>query len=328
MSESAPFTIAIVDDDDSIRRLVRLYLERNGYTVMECSNGREARELLRDHSWDLAILDRKLPDLDGLDLCLELKGDAENRGRYVIVLTGEDEPAEKLEGFELGADDYVTKPFEPLELMARIRAAKRIIDLQKELIATNRRLERLSITDGLTQLFNHRHFQEELARTFEESVRYGRPLSLALIDIDHFKKINDTWGHAVGDEVLKNVSSIFSRSVRATDLVARYGGEEFVVMMPETELDDARQFAEKIRSLVEQSPTRSGEQTVVATISIGIATVPHPRLKSPIDLIESADRGLYAAKREGRNRTRLDPEEGRKPGPSPERRASADGTRR
>ncbi|HEU4888606.1 MAG TPA: response regulator, partial [Thermoanaerobaculia bacterium] len=212
----AEFTIAIVDDDAAIRRLVRLYLKRAGFDTLECTTGQEAREAMTTQPWDLAILDRRLPDMDGVVLAQELKANNDFRTRYIIMLTGEDEQADKVEGLELGADDYITKPFQYPELLARIRAGKRIVDLQKELLETNKRLELLSITDGLTKLHNHRHFQDELARAFEESQRYQRPLSLAMIDIDFFKKVNDTHGHAVGDEVLKCAARLFQDSVRST----------------------------------------------------------------------------------------------------------------
>ena len=226
------FTIAIVDDDAAIRRLVRLFLRRAGYETLEYTAGDEAREALQRESWDLAILDRRLPDMDGVVLAHELKSSAEHRARYIIMLTGEDEQEDKIEGLELGADDYITKPFQYPELLARIRAGKRIVDLQKELMEKNRRLELLSITDGLTKLHNHRYLQDELARAFEESQRYQRPLSLAMIDLDFFKRVNDTYGHAAGDDVLKRAAELFRSSVRSTDLVGRYGGEEFAVMMP------------------------------------------------------------------------------------------------
>jgi diguanylate cyclase (GGDEF)-like protein len=306
MPDSRPFTVAVVDDDAAIRRLVRLFLDRAGYEAFECTTGEEARAALTSHPWDLAILDRRLPDMDGADLCHELKSNPELRTRYVIMLTGEDEQEDKIEGLELGADDYVTKPFQYPELLARIRAGKRIVDLQKELVETNKRLELLSITDGLTKLYNHRHLQDELARAFQESQRYERPLSFAIIDIDFFKKINDAHGHAVGDEVLKGVSQLFHDSIRATDLVARYGGEEFAVMMPETELADALVFAEKIRSLIEESPIETQAGPVKATVSIGVASVPHSRMRHPKDLIVQADKALYRAKRGGRNQVQAE----------------------
>jgi diguanylate cyclase (GGDEF)-like protein len=296
------FRIAIVDDDAAIRRLVRLFLHRAGFDTVELTTGEEARTALQSEPWDLAILDRKLPDLDGAMLAHELKSKPEFRTRYIIMLTGEAEQEDKVEGLELGADDYITKPFQYPELLARIRAGKRIVDLQKELLETNKRLELLSITDGLTRLYNHRYFQDELARAFDESKRYSRPLSLAMIDIDFFKKINDTYGHAVGDEVLKYVSRLFSESARSTDLVARYGGEEFAVMMPETGLEDAITFAEKIRNLLESQPVPTQAVALPVTVSIGVSSVPRTRIHSPKEMVVAADRALYRAKKGGRNR--------------------------
>jgi two-component system cell cycle response regulator len=302
----AEFTIAVVDDDAAIRRLVRLFLKRAGYDTLECTTGQEAREALTTKPWDLAILDRRLPDMDGVVLAQELKANSDFRTRYIIMLTGEDEQADKIEGLELGADDYITKPFQYPELLARIRAGKRIVDLQKELLETNKRLELLSITDGLTKLHNHRHFQDELARAFEESQRYQRPLSLAMIDIDFFKKFNDTHGHAVGDDVLKRAAELYRASVRSTDLVARYGGEEFAVMMPETSLDDGIAFAEKIRHLIETTPLQTQAGALNVTVSIGVASVPQSRIHTAKELIVAADKALYRAKRNGRNQVQAE----------------------
>jgi diguanylate cyclase (GGDEF)-like protein len=301
MSKEKPFRVVIVDDDPAIRRLVRLLLKRSGYESVEFGMGEEAREQLGNIEWDLAILDRRLPDMDGVDLCQQLKANPDLRNRYVIMLTGEDDQEDKIQGLDLGADDYITKPFQYPELMARMRAAKRIVDLQKELLETNRRLELLSITDGLTKLYNHRHLQDELARAFEESVRYERPLSFVIVDLDFFKKINDTYGHAIGDEVLKAISAIFQESIRTTDLAARYGGEEFALMLPETVLEDAVNFAEKIRGIVESTPVATHSGPISATVSIGVATVPHTRIHSAKELIVAADKALYRAKKNGRN---------------------------
>jgi two-component system cell cycle response regulator len=306
MPDSRPFNVAVVDDDAAIRRLVRLFLKRAGFGTFECTTGEEAREKLVAEPWDLAILDRRLPDMDGVLLCHELKSNAAFRTRYVIMLTGEDEQQDKVEGLDLGADDYMTKPFQYPELLARVRAGKRIVDLQNELVEKNQRLELLSITDGLTKLHNHRYFQDELARAFEESQRYQRPLSLAMIDIDFFKKVNDTYGHAVGDEVLKAISKRYADSVRSTDLVARYGGEEFAVMMPETELDDAVVFAEKIRALVEDTPIETQAGPIQATVSLGVSNVPYTKIHSSKELIVAADKALYRAKRNGRNQVQAE----------------------
>ncbi|MBK5258208.1 MAG: diguanylate cyclase [Thermoanaerobaculia bacterium] len=306
MPQATPFIVAVVDDDLAIRRLVSLYLKRSGYGTLECTTGEEARKRLVESPWDLAILDRRLPDMDGVVLCQELKSNPAFRARYIIMLTGDDEQADKVEGLELGADDYITKPFQSPELLARVRAGKRIVDLQKELIETNRRLELLSITDGLTKLHNHRFFQDELARAFEESARYERPLSLAMIDIDFFKKVNDTYGHAVGDDVLKRVAVLYRDSVRSTDLVARYGGEEFAVMMPETALADAITFAEKIRNMVESTPIETQSGPLSITVSLGVASVPGTKINSSKELIVAADKALYRAKHGGRNQVQAE----------------------
>jgi diguanylate cyclase (GGDEF)-like protein len=308
------FTIAIVDDDAAIRRLVRLLLTRAGYDTREYATGSEAQTALRSEFWDLAILDRRLPEMDGLQMAAELKGNPEFRSRYIIMLTGEDEQEDKVEGLESGADDYITKPFQPRELLARIRAGERIVRLQKELLETNKRLELLSITDGLTKLNNHRYFQDELARAFEESQRYGRPLSLAMIDLDFFKKVNDTYGHAVGDDVLKRAAALFHESARSTDLVARYGGEEFAVMMPETELADAAVFAEKIRSLIASQPIETQAGAIPATVSIGVASVPLSRILTAKELIVAADKALYRAKKNGRNQVQCEKRREMRPG--------------
>ena len=306
MTQKRPFTVAIVDDDPAIRRLVRMFLRRDGYDVFECTTGQEARTQLGDVMWDIAILDRRLPDIDGALLCKELKSNPNFRDRYIIMLTGEDEQQDKIEGLDLGADDYVTKPFQHAELLARVRAGKRIVDLQAELKERNAALARHSITDGLTGLNNHRHFQDELLRAFEEAERYERPLSLALIDIDFFKKINDTYGHAAGDEVLREVSNLFTSSTRAADIAARYGGEEFTVLMPETDLDDSVQVAEKIRALIEEHTFNTEAGQIPVTVSIGVATYPRSRLQSARELIEAADRALYRAKRSGRNQVQFE----------------------
>jgi diguanylate cyclase (GGDEF)-like protein len=306
MPERGGFQIAVVDDDPAIRRLVRLFLKRSGYDTLEFATGNEARAQLSKIPWDLAILDRRLPDMDGMILCQELKANPEFKTRYVIMLTGEDEQEDKVEGLDLGADDYITKPFQYPELLARIRAAKRIIDLRKELLETNKRLERLSITDGLTRLYNHRYFQDALSRAFEESQRYGRPLSLAIIDLDFFKKVNDTHGHAVGDEVLKAVSGIFQDSIRSTDVAARYGGEEFAVMMPETESEAAFTFAEQIRVFIESTAIETQTGPLHVTVSVGVGSVPHAKIRSAKELIVAADKALYRAKRGGRNQVQAD----------------------
>lgn len=306
MTDALPLTVAVVDDDASIRRLVKHFLHASNYAVIEATSGAEARQVLSEYPWDVVILDRRFPDVDGVDLCREIKANPDFMSRYVIMLTGENEESHKIEGLDLGADDYVTKPFRPPELLARIRAAKRIVDLQKDLMVKNKRLEQLSITDGLTQLYNHRYFQDEFARAFEQATRYERPLSVVIFDIDFFKKVNDTFGHAAGDQVLREVSRLFTESIRATDLAARYGGEEFAVLMPETTLEDAILFGEKVRKLVESTAVMTETGEVNPTISVGVANTPYTKVRSTRQLIECADKALYRAKRAGRNQVQAE----------------------
>ena len=287
--------IIIVEDDTNVARLVELGLKRENYVVTSAPSLADARRLLSGGNWDLLLLDRRLPDGDGIELCHEVRD--ENPHGYIIIITGESTKEAKLAGFGCGADDYVTKPFQLDELVARVRAGWRIVELQKALLASNRRLEELTRTDPLTELRNRRSFDQEFVTRFEHARRYSRPLAVAMIDVDHFKQINDEHGHQAGDEVLQHVGSILRRCTRQTDLVARYGGEEFVIVLPETPLFEALQFAEKVRSSVAAAP-----MPMRVTVSIGLAATPHTRFKDAESLLRAADEALYRAKENGRNR--------------------------
>jgi diguanylate cyclase (GGDEF)-like protein len=249
------------------------------------------------------LLDRRLPDGDGVELCREIR--SKNPHGYILILTGDATKESKLQGFDCGADDYVTKPFNIEELMARIRAGVRIVELQKALLASNQRLEELARTDPLTGLPNRRAFDRELPLRFQHSRRYGRPLSVVMIDIDHFKAINDQYGHPAGDAVLKKLARILHACTRDSDFVARIGGEEFVVLLPETPLLESLQFAEKIRAAVAAADFSSiGPDRV--TVSIGVGNVPHSHLDSAEALLAAADVALYRAKENGRNRVEFE----------------------
>jgi diguanylate cyclase (GGDEF)-like protein len=295
--------IILVEDDASVSRLLTLQLERAGYAVQHTPTIATARELVRG-GWDLAILDRGLPDGDGLDLAAELR--AASPHGYIIMLTGEDSAEAKLEGFARGADDYVTKPFPVDELIARIRAGVRIVRLQRALLQTNRRLEELSLTDALTGVRNRRAFDERLPTSYEHARRYDRPLSLAIVDVDHFKTINDTHGHDSGDAVLRTVAELIAGCTRQSDFVARIGGEEFGILLPETPLFEALQFGEKIRSAIAATTMHIGGVEQEVTISAGIANMPHSRFASTAELYTAADQALYRAKARGRNRVEME----------------------
>jgi diguanylate cyclase (GGDEF)-like protein len=276
-------------------------LRRDGYQVREAATIGDGKKLLAENTWEIVVLDRNLPDGDGIDLCRDLR--SSNPHGYILILTGEASAEAKLAGFGCGADDYVTKPFQLDELLARVRAGARIVNLQKALMASNQRLEELSNTDPLTGMSNRRSFDRELQSRFEHSRRYNRPLSAVMVDIDHFKQINDTYGHAVGDSVLRCLANIFSRATRQSDVVARLGGEEFCILLPETPLFEALQFAEKIRAAFATAVQPGGpDGPPRVTLSGGIAALPNVRISDAHALLDAADQALYRAKNNGRNR--------------------------
>jgi len=300
MTDTTPLRILVVEDDPNVLAILRACLERNGYEVATAGTLAAARRHLSGGGCGLVILDRRLPDGDGASLCPAIR--AAQPHSYILMLTGEATAEAKIEGFESGVDDYVTKPFEIDELLARIRAGMRIVELQKELLASSRRYEALSLTDSLTSLHNRRSFDEEFASRFETARRYARPLSLVIIDLDYFKSINDQFGHAAGDGVLRGVAQILDHGSRRGDFVARIGGEEFAVLLPETSLFEALHFSEKIRATIAGATICTDGYTHRITVSIGVANVPHSAVATLKDLFNAADQALYRAKARGRNR--------------------------
>lgn len=266
---------------------------------------------------DLIILDRLLPDGDGIELAAELKSGPSPLRPHVLMLTGVTSESARVDGLENGADDYVTKPFAQQELLARVRAGLRNIELQKALLETNRRLELISTSDSITGVRNRRWFDQEIERAFESAIRYERALSLLVIDIDHFKEINDNYGHLAGDEILREMSSRLSSTLRASDSISRTGGEEFAIILPETGLFEAARVAEKLREVVVREPMNCGWEPVSITISVGVASIPHSQLPNPTQLAYYADQAMYRAKSRGRDRIemerRSEPSRGRRP---------------
>ena len=284
--------ILLVEDDPNVSFMLSTQLRRAGYVVQAAASLEAARKLAAQ-PWDLAILDRALPDGDGVDLCRELRTDAPHA--YLIMLTGASSEEDKLEGFACGADDYITKPAAIPELVARVRAGLRIVQLQKQLLE-------LSRMDSLTALHNRRAFDERFADAFDQAQRYHRPLSLAVIDVDHFKRINDRCGHDVGDAVLRQLAQRIADGTRQSDFAARLGGEEFAVLLPETALFEALQFGEKLRASIAAEPL-AGEHV---TVSVGIASFPHSHVESTSQFFRAADQALYRAKDNGRNRVEIE----------------------
>lgn len=217
---STPFRIVLVEDDPAIVRLLMKVLGTKGMQVIPCSTGAEGLEVLDRVDWELCLLDRALPDFDGIEICRHLKADARFDARQVIMLSGHSSLDARVEALDLGADDYITKPFHPTELLARVNASRRVVEMQQQLVAMARQLEELSVRDDLTGIFNRRHFGATLDRAFDHSHRYQRPLSVAIIDVDRFKDINDSFGHQAATRCWPRWPSV-SRDPSAPPITSR-----------------------------------------------------------------------------------------------------------
>ncbi|PXF53036.1 MAG: diguanylate cyclase response regulator [Deltaproteobacteria bacterium] len=220
----------------------------------------------------------------------------------IIMLTSKAEPADKVKGLELGALDYVVKPFDEGELIARVNIQLRLKQLYEALQEKNRQLRELANRDGLTGLYNHRYFHEQLSKDFLRAKRYHESLSCILLDIDYFKKFNDTYGHQTGDIVLSTLGQVIRDSIRDSDFAARYGGEEFALVLYHADRPTAINVAERLRQMVEHCEVRDKDHVLHVTISLGVATFPHEQISNPKQIVECADKALYKAKENGRNR--------------------------
>jgi two-component system, cell cycle response regulator len=301
--------ILVVDDVPDNVEILDARLTSRGYVVDTATNGEEALARVREAHPHLILLDVMMPGMDGREVVRRLRDDPEIPFIPIILVTALTDADDVVQGLESGADDYISKPFNFRELEARVRAMLRIKRLQdeldqknRELEFANRRLKELSITDGLTELFNHRHVHELLHDEFERTLRSGDPISVAMIDLDRFKQVNDTYGHPTGDVILYETAVILRETAREIDMPGRYGGEEFIVILPGTEEGAAGAFAERVRQAVEAHTFRDGEKEVRMTMSAGVATFPGRGIEAPEALLKQADDALYQAKHSGRNR--------------------------
>lgn len=296
--------ILVVDDNRDNVEIIATRLRFRGYEIDEASDGIRALEQVRKAPPDLILLDVMLPDIDGYEISRRIKGDDKLPFIPIILVTARDTTQDKVAGLDAGADDYLTKPINFPELEARVRSMLRIKKLQDEIELKNRELERVSITDGLTGLFNHRHIHSLLHEEFERADRTGERLTVAMFDLDRFKSVNDTYGHQAGDRVLEQLADILRESAREIDRLGRYGGEEFMALLPDTGIEDGEVFVERVRREVARRPFQIGEnrEPLRMTTSAGVATYPHQRIKDPETLVRLADEALYAAKSSGRNR--------------------------
>jgi two-component system cell cycle response regulator len=307
--DGRPPVILVADDEPVNLALIKRRLEWESYLIHTAENGGEAVAVAKAVLPDLVILDVMMPVLDGLQACRQLKEDPATRDIPVIFLSALDDTATKVSGLSLGANDYISKPFRVEELLARVAVAIRLKrerdDLRQTTEEARRRAEaasEMSMTDPLTGLLNRYGLQRSLQRELSEARRYARPLSCLVIDLDYFKTVNDTYGHAAGDTALMQVGRVLTEAVRGSDVVCRYGGEEFLVLAPETGLDGALALAEKVRLTASARLFGDGERVFELTLSVGAAQLLPG--ESGNDMIARADEALYQAKQAGRNRVK------------------------
>lgn len=295
--------VLIADDEIISRRLLESSLTRWGYEVVIASDGLEASEILRGSDPPkLAVLDWLMPGLDGVQLCRELRKREDDSYTYVLLLTAKHTKGDVVQGLEAGADDYMTKPFDPQELKVRLRTGKRILFLLDELTATREMLRDLAARDPLTKLWNHNSILDLLTAELHRAERQKSSVGVVLFDLDHFKQINDTYGHLVGDHVLREVAEVMSGTVRPYDAVGRFGGEEFLVVLPGCDEINATSHAERLRTALGRITVPSSKGAVRITASLGVTVVgPEARVETEL-AIHAADAAMYAAKRAGRNR--------------------------
>lgn len=289
-----PPKVLLVDDDRSILRIVSHWLASEGYEIRQATDGQEALKLIESDCPDFVLTDWEMPRMDGLELCRRLRQMKLPHYVYVIFLTVKAGLEETVAGLEVGANDFLRKPIEKFELLARMRAGARVLELE-------RRLSRMAFTDPLTGLLTRRAFYEALGREWERAKRYRRPLSCVMLDIDYFKRINDVHGHAAGDAVLAAVAQELARACRASDVLCRHGGEEFCVMLPETDGLGAEQWAERVRQRMHELHIDIGGTMVRVTCSFGTAQR-HDDTQTCEQLVDQADQALLCAKRSGRDK--------------------------
>ncbi|MGD0585547.1 MAG: diguanylate cyclase [Oryzomonas sp.] len=297
-------SVLIIDDSDTVRERIIHTLE--SYELFdryhEANDGLEGFKKLLSSPVDVILCDLEMPRIDGFKFLNMIKARPDLQDVPVIILTGMNDRELKIKGLEQGASDYITKPFDPEELVARVKIHLKIKHLQDDLKRTNELLLELSNTDHLTGLFNRRYLMDALEKEFQRNLRKGGNLSLIILDIDHFKKVNDTYDHLQGDVVLNKVALQLQKELRSYDIAARYGGEEFVALLPDAMLKEALFVAERVRQAVQGTKFSGALASLSITVSMGIATLPTPDGTTVDNFIKMADDALYLAKANGRNR--------------------------
>ena len=299
---SPPANILIVDDVEDNLEILGDLLRFDGYIVESARSGEAALKQVQESRPDLILLDILMPGMDGYEVCTQLKANENTRDIPVIFVSSMTDIDSKVKGFKVGGVDYINKPFQHAEILVRVNTHITLVRMREHLEEQNAELERLANTDYLTNLYNRRRFFHTAEEEFNEVLQSGKPISITLIDLDYFKKVNDTYGHLVGDRVLIHVAQLIRTHCRVSDVAARYGGEEFIILHPATDRKNAFVVAERVRKVVEVTPFIYEKDEIEVTISAGVVDTKIGRDFTRIDdVLGLADMALYRAKDAGRN---------------------------
>jgi two-component system cell cycle response regulator len=294
--------ILVADDSPVYRKLMEQTLPRDQYSILFAETGKSAIELFRQHRPALVITDWVMPDVTGVEVCRQIRSIAQDSYTYIIIVTSVSEKENLVESLEAGADDYLTKPFHPKELLARVGVGRRLVDLHQQIDSQNRLLKELALTDALTGLPNRRAVEDWAKGQLSAAVRHGYSFWVAIADLDNFKVVNDTYGHDAGDTVLKEFAGILKKRVRTSDICGRTGGEEFVMIFTHAEECNVGIIVARILRQLREHEFSFGSKPVQVTASFGIAGFQGKGVPDFAKLMNQADEALYAAKRGGRNR--------------------------
>ncbi len=301
------FRVLVADDSSVYRKLVEHALAEDSCSVSFASSGHQAIEILEREHPDLVVTDWMMPDLTGIELCQRIRTNAESAYTYVIILTSNAEKENVVKGLSAGADDYLTKPFDRNELLARVHVGRRLIDLHRQIEAKNKLLEELALTDPLTGLPNRRAIEDWSARQLSGAARHGFPIWVVLMDLDHFKSVNDTYGHDAGDTVLKKFGEVLRNNTRLSDISGRIGGEEFLLVLTHADENSVVVVLDRIRKQLAAERFEWNGSAINVTASFGVAGFSGKKAPEFKQLLKQADAALYRAKDLGRNRVELEP---------------------
>ena len=299
------FRLLLVEDEPTQRMMLERQLTKAGYLVETAENGEQALKKILEGQYQILLTDWDMPGMDGPTLCKRVRDANLSTYIYILLLTGHLTTDDLVVGLGAGANDYIRKPANPAELLARLSAGSRIVRLEQSLREANEKIQLLSITDPLVGTYNRRYLSDQLLKEVERARRYNRPLAVIMADIDKFKRINDERGHASGDEVLKRFADLVKSIIRPSDWVARYGGEEFAIVLPETDAIGAAIAAEKVRAACAGAPMPLSTGDLAVTASFGVAALSKEPLSidaAAAAMMREADAALYTSKHEGRNR--------------------------